>query len=509
VKRKAQNRAAQRAFRERKERYVKELEVKIKQVQDAHLVATAQLVHENQQLRAIIYRLESENYALKGIPIQPYQPPPPSIPQQPSLHQRSGSNYANIAPLLPQATSPQPSLLLPAYLSNLPSPISSPPVSSVLQSTSQSVNQMMMLASSPLQQYPMSPVIPVAMQNTSPTSKPISKKVAAKQTKSTPPPNNQPLEYTFSISTPASLRPNGGSTSSSKHNRSEPIELVQLYPPGGNRGHQQSAGSPASAADVSPSASNATLQKSDLIMLSPSTNNLAKKALSVASVSSNGSSTLAPFVADIPTTTTAAAATQDDNCSLTSDKTVSTVNTQTQQYKNMQQLEIDMFDCHIDTEGQLFCEKLLNEFCNDTFDRLLSEPLFDQMGKLNLSIGNYSVPIVTGPMTSNMNTLKEKEASIQGTTQDEPNNDKAQNDNDKHEQNEIESSESTKPSSEKKLLTCPEIWFILNQHSNFHKFTTDQLCQAVKELAKCADSGPVLEEPDLYQILAKMDQGQL
>ncbi|KAI9271947.1 hypothetical protein BDA99DRAFT_557148 [Phascolomyces articulosus] len=77
VKRKVQNRAAQRAFRERKERYVKELESKIKQVQDNHLHATAQLIQENQHLRSIVYRLEAENFALKGIHIQfPIHPSP-------------------------------------------------------------------------------------------------------------------------------------------------------------------------------------------------------------------------------------------------------------------------------------------------------------------------------------------------------------------------------------------------------------------------------------------------
>ncbi|KAG2227902.1 hypothetical protein INT45_002140, partial [Circinella minor] len=77
VKRKVQNRAAQRAFRERKERYVKELELKIKQVQDNHLHATAQLMQENQHLRSIVYRLEAENFALKDIHVQfPIHPSP-------------------------------------------------------------------------------------------------------------------------------------------------------------------------------------------------------------------------------------------------------------------------------------------------------------------------------------------------------------------------------------------------------------------------------------------------
>ncbi|KAK4511021.1 uncharacterized protein ATC70_012226 [Mucor velutinosus] len=531
VKRKAQNRAAQRAFRERKERYVKELEIKIKQVQDAHLVATAQLVRENQQLRAIIYRLESENYALKGIPMQSYQSQaPPSVHQPPprttSNSNNSNSPYANIAPLLPQTPNQQP-LLLPAYLSNSPTPMSS-----ILHPTSSSVNQMMMLASSPMQQYPMSPVVSAAIQSTSPTpsAKSISKKVSSKQNKSTPPPpptNNQPLEYTFSISTPASLRPNGGasssSSSSSKHNRSEPVELVQLYPPGGNHRPNNSS-----------SNTESSLKKSDLVMLSPGnsqSNNSAKKAASVTSVSSSGS--LSNATVPLTSATTPSSLTNgyhDDASSIMSDKTSSTVNTQ-QQRRKMQQLEIDMFDCHIDTEGQLFCEKLYNEVCNDAFDRLLSEPLFDQMGKLNLSISSYPVPIVTGPMSF------EEQQRIKGKKQDgstEETHATTEKDADTSVRADNASSPaptttptstmpSTKPAASSssntsahqnqqnqvRLLNCPEIWFILNQHDKFSNFTTDQLCQAVKELAKCADSGPVLEESDLFNILTRMDHGHL
>ncbi|GAN10333.1 hypothetical protein MAM1_0344d09871 [Mucor ambiguus] len=529
VKRKAQNRAAQRAFRERKERYVKELEIKIKQVQDAHLVATAQLVRENQQLRAIVYRLESENYALKGIPMQPYQsqaPPPvhqPS-PRTTSNSSNSSSPYANIAPLLPQTPNQQP-LLLPAYLSNSPTPMSS-----ILHPTSTSVNQMMMLASSPLQQYPMSPVVSAAIQNTShtPSAKPISKKVSSKQHKSTPPPpppNNQPLEYTFSISTPASLRPNGGasgsSSSSSKHNRSEPVELVQLYPPGGN--HRCNSNNNSSA--------ESSLKKSDLIMLSPGnsqSNGTAKKAASVTSVSSSGS--LSNATVPLTSATTPSSLTngyQDDASSIMSDKTSSTVNTQ-QQRRKMQQLEIDMFDCHIDTEGQLFCEKLYNEVCNDAFDRLLSEPLFDQMGKLNLSISTYPVPIVTGPMSFEEQQRKkdkkqdrsseETQATAEKDTDDSIRADDAPSPAPETTRTPAapstksaisSSSNSSTQQNQARLLTCPEIWFILNQHDKFNNFTTDQLCQAVKELAKCADSGPVLEESDLFTILTRMDQGHL
>ncbi|CAG8554127.1 3239_t:CDS:2, partial [Ambispora leptoticha] len=60
-KRKAQNRAAQRAFRERKERYVKELETKIKDLESQ----TAKTTHENAQLKSLVEQLQAENYFLK------------------------------------------------------------------------------------------------------------------------------------------------------------------------------------------------------------------------------------------------------------------------------------------------------------------------------------------------------------------------------------------------------------------------------------------------------------
>ncbi|RCH78727.1 hypothetical protein CU098_004282 [Rhizopus stolonifer] len=83
IRRKVQNRAAQRAFRERKERYVKELEKKIEYVQDSHVLATTKLYQENQHLRSIISHLELENNTLKGTHGASWLdtvPPPVSLP---------------------------------------------------------------------------------------------------------------------------------------------------------------------------------------------------------------------------------------------------------------------------------------------------------------------------------------------------------------------------------------------------------------------------------------------
>lgn len=61
--RKAQNRAAQRAFRERKERHLRELEASLKQVREQR----DKLSHENEQLKSENDILKSENWYLKGI----------------------------------------------------------------------------------------------------------------------------------------------------------------------------------------------------------------------------------------------------------------------------------------------------------------------------------------------------------------------------------------------------------------------------------------------------------
>ncbi|CDS07704.1 hypothetical protein LRAMOSA01653 [Lichtheimia ramosa] len=65
-RRKEQNRAAQRAFRERKERYVKELETKIKFMEETHTTSMQAVQHENTELRDVIKRMESELLALKA-----------------------------------------------------------------------------------------------------------------------------------------------------------------------------------------------------------------------------------------------------------------------------------------------------------------------------------------------------------------------------------------------------------------------------------------------------------
>ncbi|KAI8973872.1 hypothetical protein BDB01DRAFT_838951 [Pilobolus umbonatus] len=65
-RRKEQNRAAQRAFRERKERYVKELQIKLNEKDRKYQTEIRQLKDENTQLKTLIKSMEAEIYVLKG-----------------------------------------------------------------------------------------------------------------------------------------------------------------------------------------------------------------------------------------------------------------------------------------------------------------------------------------------------------------------------------------------------------------------------------------------------------
>ncbi|KAK7688103.1 hypothetical protein QCA50_008473 [Cerrena zonata] len=76
LKRKEQNRAAQRAFRERKEKHVKDLEDKVADLEAKNQAAES----ENENLRDLLSRLQSENMALKQAQFTF------SVPKNPDVH---------------------------------------------------------------------------------------------------------------------------------------------------------------------------------------------------------------------------------------------------------------------------------------------------------------------------------------------------------------------------------------------------------------------------------------
>ncbi|SAM01714.1 hypothetical protein [Absidia glauca] len=218
VKRKAQNRLSQRLFRERKEQYVKDLELKIKQVQDSNTYATHQLFQENYHLRTIIHQLVSENTSLKG-----------TLPAS-----TNNNNDDLIATLVNQQL---------GYGSILPPSINQAPQKPIHPSPSMRMQPKAIAAKPPpvpiLAQQPQRTATiqpPPNRQLESPPSKHFIKDVKIKfrtkqhekhqQQQSThPQEDNSAQKFTFSISTPATL------SSDPSNVDLDPIEPISLYHP--------------------------------------------------------------------------------------------------------------------------------------------------------------------------------------------------------------------------------------------------------------------------------------
>jgi AP-1-like factor len=101
-RRKAQNRAAQRAFRERKERHVKELETKLSALESS----THSLQSDNERLKAALQRARTENEILRATSGHASaSPPPPVSASYPSpgahllLEEEEKDDLYNVQPL--------------------------------------------------------------------------------------------------------------------------------------------------------------------------------------------------------------------------------------------------------------------------------------------------------------------------------------------------------------------------------------------------------------------------
>ncbi|KAF7784786.1 transcriptional regulator family: bZIP [Agaricus bisporus var. burnettii] len=105
MKRKEQNRAAQRAFRERKEKHVKDLEDKVAELEAKNDAAQ----HENENLRDLLSRLQSENVMLKQSNFTFTMSPPKSQsdpPPAPRHFSPEASIYTTSSPTASSMVSP-------------------------------------------------------------------------------------------------------------------------------------------------------------------------------------------------------------------------------------------------------------------------------------------------------------------------------------------------------------------------------------------------------------------
>ncbi|EPX70617.1 transcription factor Pap1/Caf3 [Schizosaccharomyces octosporus yFS286] len=60
------------------------------------------------------------------------------------------------------------------------------------------------------------------------------------------------------------------------------------------------------------------------------------------------------------------------------------------------------------------------------------------------------------------------------------------------------------PFKEQKFIKCPEIWSKIMSHPNFSQIDIDDLCSKLKQKAKCSASGVVLDQQELDQTLKKL-----
>lgn len=100
-RRKEQNRAAQRAFRERKEKHVKDLEDKVAELEAKNDQATS----ENVNLRDLLTRLQDENVTLKQAAFTFSVPKSQAQPQQQPVASGSNNSNSNIHLFSPSASS--------------------------------------------------------------------------------------------------------------------------------------------------------------------------------------------------------------------------------------------------------------------------------------------------------------------------------------------------------------------------------------------------------------------
>ncbi|KAF9014916.1 hypothetical protein BDQ17DRAFT_1418052 [Cyathus striatus] len=107
LKRKEQNRAAQRAFRERKEKHVKDLEDKVAALE----AKNEQALHENENLRDLLNRLQNENVILKQSSFTFSMPKAPGVEQNsiPNSMATQSPSFSSVSPPSRQSSAVSPS----------------------------------------------------------------------------------------------------------------------------------------------------------------------------------------------------------------------------------------------------------------------------------------------------------------------------------------------------------------------------------------------------------------
>ncbi|KAF9998433.1 DNA-binding transcription factor yap1 [Entomortierella chlamydospora] len=453
-KRKAQNRAAQRAFRERKERYVKSLEDRIKELEDSQPKSNSTLKEENLNLKVLVQKLETENYFLKersftfNFPIT-----------QPGIYNATKSRQNTTV----QNPSP--------VDSNIDSSLKSPGTSSNVASSDN-------IGGDPL------PWTPPSSSGESVPNSPANNDLTASE---------QDSLSQASYPDTAGVVPKYNSTTP------EAAALFSSLDGLGNTYHRtgilsfnnsnHSSGSSTVNSDISSIGNPATSiagtsdQIHATIFGSNSRNNYLKNGGPSSLDAYSPASTLAlfsdnspsPAVEDLVNSPLSLFDTDGDgNVRLTPSVTPISVPSFT--YEQTQALFMDFRDPSDPINlFSGFDDKVETVFPEDTVGGMFSSQLLD-----------YPDPFV------NLSSNQTKEDPPQGTTSEPP------SPTIKH----------TLPmlGENEQAIPCPQAWEQIAKHPKFDDADIDELCAELKSKAKCSGHGPVIAQSDVDKLMSKLDQ---
>ncbi|KAF9169429.1 DNA-binding transcription factor yap1 [Mortierella sp. AD011] len=464
-KRKAQNRAAQRAFRDRKERYVKSLEDRIKELEELNPGKTdSKLAEENMNLKVLVQKLETENYFLKeqaftfDFPISQ-----PGVYNKNLAHSQTTSNSDQ------SSQSPATQTINSVSTSTPPTPAQHKPFSAGSVAKPLAYNQLPWSPPSSLGDSV--PNSPLETDRSTPEQETVSQPTYADNAGVVPRfRNNSPEE----IALFSSILDGTGNTSSVANgvDPSLPIEqnknsyitynsITQLE-------HLDQFGqlSPLGHLD----------QSSTLSMSSTSPAN------TLAGLSEHSASPTLEDLVNTPLFST------HTNGGLQFTPTTSNLSMPPITFEQTQALFTDFRDPSDPHDFfASFEDPVEASFPDDTIGGLFNDQLLD-FGAFANSSGTPTPTVTTAPPTK-------VAAAIDDCTQE------------LNKEGESPKKGSLLPLSDgEKAIPCPQVWEHIAKHPNFDDADIDELCAELKSKAKCSGHGPVIALSDVDKLMNRLNQ---
>ncbi|KAF9351513.1 DNA-binding transcription factor yap1 [Mortierella sp. AD094] len=462
-KRKAQNRAAQRAFRERKERYVKSLEDRIKELEELQPKSNSTLSEENLNLKVLVQKLETENYFLKersftfDFPIS-----------QPGLYNAAKSQQdSTVQNPSPVDSNIDSSLKSPGTSSNVASsnnihavpigpknigddPLPWTPPSSGGESVPNSPanNDLAASEQDSLSQVSYSDTAGVVPKyNTTPEAAALFSSFdgLGNTYHSTGILNFNNSNHSSDSTVNSNIGSIGNTATSTANDTGNQIHAT-MFGSNDSSNNYLSNGGPSSLDGYSPASTLALFSDNSP---SPTVEELVNSPLSLFDTDGNGNVRLTPSVTpmSVPSFT----------------------------YEQTQALFMDFRDPSDPIDFFGFDDKVETVFPEDTVGGVFTDQLLD-----------YPDPFV------NASSDQTKEETLQGTASEPP---------------------SPAPNhglpmlgENEQAIPCPQAWEQIAKHPKFDDADIDELCAELKSKAKCSGHGPVIAQSDVDKLMSKLDQ---